>query len=273
MPFPWFDKRERQEPDQVLPVSAIGTSDARPGQKKKSVSFNKITWASFWAAFKERLGSGSALSESLLLESGDLDLEKINPAFTPVPALTANENNTPADEDEGPIDEVVVDNLMSSDETTHRTPTDLLVNSTGGSPEKPVPSHESRPGTAVTENDASLSTSEFAWIHSVWTALRWRFYPAIQRFFFLQFQDEAMEAQFSREAWFTTKQLALWARYTFHFHFNHYSLFNSIPTQFVLRSELDHWLRPAACSPSLDGTNLLLGCERLSKSVGANLKL
>lgn len=218
MPFPWLDKRERQDAAPVLPVSAMGTSDAHDHhpstQKKKSVSFRNISWASFWAAFKERLGSGSALSESLLLESGDLDLEKIDPALIhPLPNLSANNenNNTPADEDEGPIDEIVVDNLMSSDETTHRTPTDLLATGTGGSPEKPVPIHESHPGTTGTDNDGNLSISEFAWVHSVWTAFRWRLYPTIERFFFLQFQDEAMEAQFSREVWFTTKQLALWA--------------------------------------------------------------
>ncbi|GJJ11166.1 hypothetical protein Clacol_005398 [Clathrus columnatus] len=211
MPVLWFDKH-RREPKEVLPISSIGTSDAHPPiltERKKSVSFNKTTWRILWAAFKERVGSGSALSESLLLENGDLD--KIDPALTPLPILTSNkENNTILDEEEGPIDEVVVDNLLSTDEVTHRTPTEPLGTGTGGSPEK-IPAHESRPGTAVTDNDGSLSVTELAWMHSLWTVLRWRLYPAIHRFFLLRFHDEAMEAQFSREAWFTNKQLALWA--------------------------------------------------------------
>lgn len=211
MPFLWFDK-DRREPELfVLPVS---NSTTQPTPHKKSVSFNKATWKNIWAAFKERLGSGSALSESLLLESGEL--EKLDPALIPVPILNSDDNNTIIDEDEGPIDEVVVDNLMSSDEITHRTPTEALGTGTGGSPEK-GPVHESRPGTAITDNDGSLESSDFAWMYSLWTIIRWRLFPPLHRFFFLQFHDAAMEAQFSREAWFTNKQLALWARLVFSF--------------------------------------------------------
>lgn len=184
----------------ILPESA---SDA-PG-KKKLTRLNVSTLKIWWDALKERLGTGSALSESLL--ENILETEYESSHIPKARGLDEKADGGP----ESPIDEVVVDNLMSSDGATHKSPTDPA--GTGGSPDKALADGHPEASSIRAESlNGGDMPAPISWAHFAWTIARWRIFPMIHGFFVCKFHDEKMEAQFRREAWFTNKRLALWAR-------------------------------------------------------------
>ncbi|KAF8517934.1 hypothetical protein BU17DRAFT_49029 [Hysterangium stoloniferum] len=197
------------ETNDGLPVPVLSSPDNIRSQK--SASTHVSTLRLWWSSFKERLGTGSTLSESLLLENGDLErFESYNQP--PVQKLSCNNNNESDTDPKGPIDEVVVDNLLTSDGESHKSSTDLRGTGTGSNPEK-IPIHDHTPALPITDRDPSITEArtDLPWTHRIWTLLTWRVYPPIHRFFVLRFNDEKMEAHFSHETWFTSKRLALWA--------------------------------------------------------------
>jgi len=157
---------------------------------------------------KERLGSGSALSESLL-DGLVADGEYAERNHPPVHHPDEKADNEP----EEPIDEVVVDNLLPSDGATHKTPSEFAA--TRVTPEK---GRQASPDFLSSDREDSINAgqtepSPILWVHSIWNIVRWRIFPTIHGFFVIKFPDEKMEAQFCRDAWFTNKRLAIWSRY------------------------------------------------------------
>ena len=139
-----------------------------------------------WARFKQRLGTGSALSESLLgtgtgestdssrsWRRGGASASAQNPG-----ALTDNE-----DEEGAEVDEVVVDNDLGS--LSYTQPSE------SGTP--PNTNSKNCTGTADSTSKTGNAQEGFLDNFAPYTFLRWRVFPLIYHFFDTKFLQDGME--------------------------------------------------------------------------------
>ncbi|KIJ55470.1 hypothetical protein M422DRAFT_240090 [Sphaerobolus stellatus SS14] len=188
-----------QDAEKALPLPAVSPSSGTTanGERKKLTRIDVSIFRIWVQTMKEKLSAGSALSESLM--------ENLVDEFAADPSSAPVQVDEKADygPEEPIIDEIVVDNLLPSDVETHKSPTTEPLGTTA-SPDNVL--HGDSPALSTSDRDDSADG-----VHSFWTILRWRIFPAIHGFFVCKFPDEKMEIQFCREAWFTNKRLALWA--------------------------------------------------------------
>ncbi|KLO12174.1 hypothetical protein SCHPADRAFT_829937 [Schizopora paradoxa] len=151
-----------------------------------------------WARFKQRLGTASALSESLLDGADSADSQRS------LRRLVGNGEGDGDDDDPREVDEVVVDNELHS-----VTQPSEPASGSGGNETGKKKSHSSSLGTG---ESCSAQNTYGVWESNViLTFLRWRLWPAIENFFGVRFINEAMEQSYRRELWATSKSLALYA--------------------------------------------------------------
>ncbi|KAF8579926.1 hypothetical protein K439DRAFT_1522413 [Ramaria rubella] len=165
----------------------------------------------WWISLKKTLGSGSALGESLL-EHGEFEASEPS-KYPPVQLANVTDTDKGGYSHEDAIDEIVVDHMRPWDGETYKSLTDPGGTGTGCSPEKTGAHEHALPPATEHAESISVVQGGLWWAHIIWTGLRWRLYPNIYNFFLLRFYDDNMESQFRREAWFTTKRLALWASF------------------------------------------------------------
>ncbi|TFK48405.1 hypothetical protein OE88DRAFT_1713978 [Heliocybe sulcata] len=105
-------------------------------------------------------------------------------------------------DEDGVVDEVVVDRMWSEDMKSSVSPSDFE-----GTPEK---STTHQPGT--TTDHESFTQIEGFWASSTpLLFLRGMIWPPIDRFFHLRFDDAPIEEHYTKENWFVKKPLAIWA--------------------------------------------------------------
>ncbi|KAF8580300.1 hypothetical protein K439DRAFT_1637119 [Ramaria rubella] len=184
-----------------------------------------------WARFKKRIGTGSAVSDSVMdaLDSvsasltevsvrqrgaqpdvearvGDaVDLEK---CWMHVEGKTAAAGGGRVRVDEEPVDEIVVDNVFLNGERAGS------VSHTSHPPSEAPHPNSGTTGTHTTHGTTrSESVSTFShWDRFVWlSVLRWRLFPAVYGFFRLDFWDEECEQGYRKEMWYNSKTLAFYS--------------------------------------------------------------
>lgn len=177
-------------------------STSAAGTARKSARIEGTGLRVRWARFKQRLGTGSALSESLLDGTGNgstTDSSRFG-------GLGRNVQDTAEDvKDDDEFDEVVVDNALGGASTSHAS--DRNTHSASGAKDVSVPHPKSY--TSYTESQNQR-------VHSIWDSIpivsfiRWHVYPLLHHFFAMRFYD-GTETEFAREAWWTSKTLGLYS--------------------------------------------------------------
>ena len=133
-----------------------------------------------WARFKQRLGTASALSESLLDGADSADSQRS------LRRIGGNGEGDGDDDDPREVDEVVVDNELHS-----VTQPSEPASGSGGNETGKKKSHSSSLGTG---ESCSAQHQYGIWESNViLTFLRWRLWPAIDNFFRVRFINENME--------------------------------------------------------------------------------
>lgn len=162
-----------------LPLPVVAAKE----KQVKSARIERLGLRVHWARFKQRLGTGSALSESLLdggAGSTDTSLS-YRRAFQRAP-----DQDFDGEPDE--IDEVVVDQLGEKSSVTPSEP---------ATQEKDKSGSQSTPGTTDSMAVPTCRDGEDG-IWESWaflTFLRWRLWPAIITLFAPTFKDPRSEAQ------------------------------------------------------------------------------
>lgn len=142
-----------------------------------------------WAEFKKRLGTGTAPSTSSLHD------ETTNGSVCGKETVSGQ----PQPEDE--VDEVVVDREWAEDARKSTTKS-----------ESAHPFNDSRQLGGTTTDHESFAVVEGCWARvTILIILRWRLWPAIRSFFRPQFMDAKSESQYTKEAWFYQKRLAIFS--------------------------------------------------------------
>lgn len=176
-------------------ASATGT-----GRKNARIEGNGLRVR--WARFKQRLGTGSALSESLMDGTGNGSTTDSS-RFCGQGRIGQEGAEELKDDDE--FDEVVVDNALGGASTSHAS--ERHTYSASGAKDASAPHAKSH---------TSYSESQSQRVHSVWDRIpllpliRWRLYPLALHFFAMRFYD-GTEAEFARETWWTSKTLGLYS--------------------------------------------------------------
>ncbi|TDL16755.1 hypothetical protein BD410DRAFT_901857 [Rickenella mellea] len=188
------ERSRSSSPSLPLPIT---TNASKTKKQTKSARIGKDPLRVRWARFKQRLGTGSGISESLLDGGG----ESTDTSYSVRRQVREKDDGA---EEGGDVDEVVVEN-------------DLLgENGSGTAPSEDGKGH----GRARTPNHQSSGTEEsmagmihrpegFWESHVILTFLRWRMWPMITSFFTIRFHNNATEEAYRREAWFTSKSTAL----------------------------------------------------------------
>ncbi|KAG8707374.1 hypothetical protein FRC08_000531, partial [Ceratobasidium sp. 394] len=160
-----------------------------------------------WARFKHQLGTGSALSESLQ------DGESTEASSTYRRYLERYGQPPPTDAplDDGPVDEIVVDNqfLVPGEKSATQ------LSEPGDKRPSVVPSHHHTPEPRLSSHGVPTSDSYVeGTAHSFWdrnatlVCIRYRILPFLWRFFSLAFHDPEAEAHYLKERYYTRKRLA-----------------------------------------------------------------
>jgi len=162
-----------------------------------------------WARFKQRLGTASALSESLL-DGADSRSADSARSLRRVGGTGTGTGEGDGDEDDPrEVDDVVVENELLS-VTQSSEPASGSRSGGNGTGTGKKKSHSSSLGTgescSATQNTYGIWES-----NAVLTFLRWRLWPAIDNFFGVRFINENMEQSYRREIWATSKSLGLYA--------------------------------------------------------------
>lgn len=160
-----------------------------------------------WARFKQRLGTGSALSESLLDGTG-----ASSSSSRSIHRYMLGQSQAAGDEtdDAAEVDEVVVDNnalgtLTAGSQVSEHGGTGHAA-SGSGRPEIPgVKSHTNSFGTMDMQ---SYGIWESNWILSFF---RWTLWGLVCHFFAFRFSEEKREHDFRRETWWSGKTLGLYS--------------------------------------------------------------
>lgn len=132
-----------------------------------------------WARFKQRLGTGSALSESLMDGTGEsTDSSR---SWRRGYGGGGGAATTDGEEEEGQeVDEVVVDNDLGS--LSYTQPSE------SGTP--PTSNSKNGAGTGTGDNTSKSGVESLG----IYAFLRWRLFPLVYHFFDTKFLNEVMEA-------------------------------------------------------------------------------
>lgn len=179
-------------------AEASGNGGSAAGRKSARIEGGGLRVR--WAKFKQRLGTGSTLSESLLDGTGNGSTTDCSPFGATGAHGHEGDNGELKDDDE--FDEVVVDNALGAASTSQRS--ERNTNSASGAKE------------IRTKSYTTYSESATARTYSVWDIvpplgfLRWRVYPLLHHFFAIRFHD-GTETEFQKETWYTSKTLGLYS--------------------------------------------------------------
>ncbi|KAL5521654.1 hypothetical protein ACEPAF_2402 [Sanghuangporus sanghuang] len=184
-----------------------GTTSGRRGKFKSA----RIAGGGFrvhWARWKQRLGTGSAPSESLLNDTGETS-DGSRSAFRS--ALGHNQQGGEDTDDAAEVDEIVVDNALG---TVTSQPSEH--GGTGHGSGRPdlqgIKSQTNSFGTMETHY------SGFWGSNFISRFLRWTAWPIIDDFFRGNFVVEKLEQEYRRELWWSGKTLALYSSVFFIVH-------------------------------------------------------
>lgn len=164
-----------------------------------------------WARFKNHLGTGSALSESALETSAESTEGSSNYRRY----IEKTGRNTPGvvPVDEGPVDEIVVDNqFLVSGERSVTQPSEA--GDKGYTPDGPTSGqHTNEPrlnshGLPASDSYFEGTVSSFWDRHPALVCIRYRILPFLWRFFNLAFHDPEAEAHYLKERYYSKKRLA-----------------------------------------------------------------
>lgn len=173
---------------ELLPVPVVSRpprSDTASRKRNKSVTVDRGLRV-HWAAFKKKIGTGTAPSTSSVVD------ESIGDSL-PYPRRMHESLD-------GDVDEVIVDRAWA-DEIKQSS---ITPSQSGESPD--------RMGGTNTDHESVAVHVEGFWSTSVpLVILRWRVWPAILGFFRLRFMDEKSESHYLKESWFFRKNLAIWS--------------------------------------------------------------
>lgn len=169
-----------------LPATTKLNPSAASSQRRDQLWFTK-SLKLHWVEFKKRLGTGTAPSTSSV---HDDSTNGSTHGKEPV-------SSQPEDE----VDEVVIDREWAEDARKSTTKS-----------ESAHPFNDSRqPGGTNTDHD-SFDVVQGCWARStILILLRWRIWPAIHNFFWPRFMDAKSETQYTKEAWFYRKRLAVFS--------------------------------------------------------------
>lgn len=148
-----------------------------------------------WDRFLRKIGSGTAPSSSSAFDDSNGEGSTSHRAKAP-----------PQDEEDIPLDEVVVDREWADDVKTCSTTN----SEQGQSPEKSGGSGQL--GGTNTDRDSVAVRADGFWgscLPLIW--LRWRLWPFLLGFFCTRFLDERSEDHYNKENWFLRKNLAVWS--------------------------------------------------------------
>ncbi|TDL21838.1 hypothetical protein BD410DRAFT_803933 [Rickenella mellea] len=189
-----------------LPLPVTTPTTASPDAKKrKSARIGKDALRVRWARIKQRMGTGSALSESLLDAGGSTDT-----SYSHGHHMGSHEmERKDAVDPEGEVDEVVVENDFGGKTSITQPSEDGGDVERWDQSERPVP--EPRSYASATGDSTSATQHAYGiWeSHMVLSYCRWRVWPYISSIFRVQTFEENIENQYQREAWFTSKIIAL----------------------------------------------------------------
>ena len=217
-----FDEKERERLQRSLassspsvdvsPLPPPATSPNGPtaSSKRKKTARIEEGLRVHWARFKKRITTGSeaAQSDAVLeavesTEASSFSRRRERPCSTA--AATDRDEPTVIDDEEDPVDEVVVDRAWYQEaEKTSATQSEV-----GGSfPEKSGGSHQ----VTGTDRESLMPKAEGFWGLCLPLAIiRWRLWPAAIDFFSSRFYDPTAEEHYRKEIWFSSKSLALWS--------------------------------------------------------------
>ncbi|KAI5118222.1 hypothetical protein M0805_000718 [Coniferiporia weirii] len=158
-----------------------------------------------WARFKQRLGTGSALSVSLLDGTGEsTDSSRSLRRATLGYGIAGEGEDANQVDDDAEFDQVVVDNALGMSSDSH--PSEHHVHSTSRDGTGNAKSNT----TSVTESQSQSQHPYGFWeSNAVLNFLRWRLFPLLYHFFAMRFVD-GTEIDYNKEAWWSSKSLALY---------------------------------------------------------------
>ncbi|KAI0246901.1 hypothetical protein BJV78DRAFT_91293 [Lactifluus subvellereus] len=175
-----------------LPPPVVTTPGHKP---KKTIRIDGRGLHVHWARFRRRLAGTSPSTSSLVEDSA---------AGSNV-GLRGDSQGGCQYEDDGEVDEVVVDRKWSDDNNKSSVSLsdeqDLSHDKSG---------HITGPGPS-TDRDSHTGASGFWGLCTPLIILRWRVFPAIVDFFSPKFLNLKSELHYVKENWFMRKSLAIWS--------------------------------------------------------------
>ncbi|TDL25448.1 hypothetical protein BD410DRAFT_640014 [Rickenella mellea] len=182
-------------PSLPLPASAQASKE---NKKIRNARIGKETLSVRWARFKQRIGTSTGLSESIL-DGGAGSTDTSYSARRQ--GRETDDNSDESDE----VDQVVVENELFGDKGSVTQPSE----DGRGDQHQSRLAHQSSMGTQ--DSMAGTHHTEGFWESNlVLTFFRWRLWPTIVSFFTLRFHDDQTEESYCREAWFTSRSAALY---------------------------------------------------------------
>ena len=173
---------------QWLPPPVIAKQYGVDYPVRRQAKFNQGRFRVHWDNFKRRLGNGTEPSTSSVLDCSTVD-------------GSHRMREPPPGQSDDEVDEVVVDRPWFDDHNNASTETESL---------NPIDKYGENPtGGANTDRESSAAVEGF-WAKSTpLIIIRWRIWPALLGFFRLRFIDDKSEGNYTKEAWFFRKTLAL----------------------------------------------------------------
>jgi osomolarity two-component system sensor histidine kinase SLN1 len=174
--------------DLPLPVAQAGTASSPPRKKRKMVRVDRLRV--YWAILLKRMGTESP-SISTIADSS-LDSNQLRP-------------RTDEDPDTDEVDEIVVDRDWAEDMKSS-------VNHSERAQERSGDSHVTHivDGTTTSLGYESCHFPDDAgFFRQTRIFLRREVWPAVYKFFYVQFYDEKTERRYRKERWFIRKVLYL----------------------------------------------------------------
>ncbi|KAG6908899.1 hypothetical protein DXG01_002877 [Tephrocybe rancida] len=177
----------RVAPNGVNDTPPLANTASRSSSARRKRKNSVGALGTLWAKFMRRVGTGTAPSTSSLIDDSAEESQAVPMVEGPVP------------NDNGMVDEVVVDRTWSEDITKTDSDHDASPGESGGS----------QRATGSTSGDDSEDYDGLWAALPVGVLLRWRIWPAIVKFFSASFSDTKSEAHYAQESWFIKKSLAL----------------------------------------------------------------
>lgn len=167
----------------ILPPPAVTISTTVQRQKKTIRINGAHRIRVHCGRFRRRLGAGTSPSTSLIEDSAAANSADFR----------TDSDNSPPDEDNAQVDEVVVDRNWSDDIKSSISLSEQ--NISPGKLDGPSTDHES----------VAVYTGGFWGLSTPLIILRWRVIPAIVNFFSPKFPSEKSELRYIKENWFMRK--------------------------------------------------------------------